>query len=104
MGDVLTFRAEQPARMGQLIRDTSAACERWNRLIPTAICPSGGKLRLTPLMSLMYQHKPGGSIWIQQFLFGFKLTGALGRRSAFPATDISLGKLLGCAAALFLFG
>ena len=58
-----------------------------NALIPTAIKPAAGKLRLAPLMCLMAHFNLGGAIWPQQFLFGFQLVGTLCQQFTFPFSE-----------------
>ena len=59
-------------------------------------------------MSLTYQNNLGISVWLQQFLIGFKLTGALRQKSNFPPVDtlktkhpIELNKIAWAAAQRF---
>ena len=84
---VMEFRDNQIRAMPQLVRAAAPVDSEWNSLIPPEIMPSAGKLRLDPLLSLMRHRNLGGSNWIQQFLFVFKLTGALSQRYTFPPCE-----------------
>ena len=90
--EITSFWEEQLSRLQTLTLDASPTDKTWNNLIPATIRPAAGKLRLAPLMSLMAQHNMGGSIWLQQFLFGFKLIGKLGQEDCFPLSEKMLSK------------
>ena len=80
--------------MAKLVSNSSPTDQAWNKLIPTCIRPAAGKLRLAPFMALMRHHNMGGSIWLQLFLFGFKLTGTLSQRFTFPTSEKAIRKPL----------
>ena len=84
---VTSFWEKQLGELTKLASDASDTNESWKKLIPTEIRPAAGKLNLPALMSLMDQFGLGGSNWLQQFLFGFKLTGVLSQRFAFPSAE-----------------
>ena len=89
---ISSFWEEQLSRLENLVKDSSETQQRWNNLIPVEIKPAAGKLQLPALMSLMLQNNLGGSRWLQQFLFGFRLTGTLSQKHVFPQKDKLLGK------------
>ena len=84
---VKSFWGKQLLRMTKLVSDSTQTDLSWNKLIPPEIAQAAGRVRLAPLMSLMAQRNLGGPIGIQQFLFGFRITGILSRRYAFPPSD-----------------
>ena len=91
---ILSFWGDQLGRMERLASDSLSTDRAWNDLIPTTIRPAAGKLRLPPLLSLLNQRNMGGAICLQQFLFGFKRTGALRQRFAFSTSEKALPKRL----------
>ena len=76
----------------KLVSDASSCDSAWNERIPLRLRASAGRLKLAPLISLLYQHNLGGSTWLQQFIFGFKLTGIFSQKYAFPVTHKLLSK------------
>ena len=62
-------------------RDTQSA---WTLLVPVQTAPAAGKLQLPALMALADQCGIGGSVWLQQFLFGFPLIGRLAQPRFYP--------------------
>ena len=78
--------------MEKLVAETITINREWGKLTPSDIRPAAGKLRLSALMSLMYQQNLGGPIWLQQFLFGFKLTGIMSQKHTFPQSEKLIGR------------
>ena len=83
----LSFWNDQLSRIEQLANDSLPVDLHWKSLIPAALRPAAGKLRLATLMSLTYQFNLGGSLWLQQFLFGFRLTGTFSQIHTFPLSE-----------------
>ena len=81
------FLGEQLPRTSHLMKDSFAADEPLIKLIPAETHPSPGKIRVSPLTSLMYERNLGGSIRMQQFLFCFKPTGVLSQQRTFPLSE-----------------
>ena len=77
---IISFWEEQLQALETMVSDARLTDLEWNRLIPGRIRPAAGKLRLAALASLTQQHNLGGPLWLQQFLFGFTLTGTLSQR------------------------
>ena len=90
--EVLRFWDTQLSRMYPMEQDAISSDTECDLLIPDELKPAAGKLRLAPLMSLMYEHNLGGTAWLDQFIFGFKLTRALSQQRAFPPSDHMLKK------------
>ena len=59
--EILSIRDAQLNRMQQLVRDAIPIELEFGQLIPEELRPAADKLRLAPLMSLMYQHNLWGS-------------------------------------------
>ena len=78
--------------MRTLIQQATPHDKEWDATIQPELRPAAGKVRLAPLMSLMYQHNLGGSAWLSQFIFGFKLIGTLSQKHVFPPSDKMLGR------------
>ena len=94
------FWEEQLLHTEVLIADALPTDLKRNKIIPAEIPPASGKLKLAPLMSLLYQHDLGGSIWLQQFIFGFKLTGSFSQKHTFPQSDKLVGLRPLCLASI----
>ena len=72
---VASFWGERLKRTANLVDDASPFDSDLEKLILPETHPDSGKIRLSPLISLMFQRNMGGSCWLQQFRFGFKLIG-----------------------------
>ena len=83
-GSIVQFWDEQLSAVDKLILDSEETEAAWNSLIPSEIIPSTGKVKLAALMSLSLQCGAGGSVWLQQFLFGFPLVGRLAQPRCYP--------------------
>ena len=84
---ITPFWEDQLQRTTQIVEGATQFDTGWLQLIPREIASAEGKIRLAALMSLMYQYNMGGSAWLQQFLFGFKLTGTFSQIHTFPPSD-----------------
>ena len=83
-GEVIAFWNTQLDAIKTLVGASLPIDEQWNKLTPTFLKPAAGKVELGALMSLALQFDLGGDIWLQQFLFGFELAGALSRKDSYP--------------------
>ena len=84
LGLVDTFWSTQLSRLRTLITDATPVETRWRALIPTAIRPAAGKLRIASFLSLMLQCGLGGRRWCRQFIYGFEHVGVLSQEGVFP--------------------
>ena len=85
--DLTPFWSEQLKRTKQLLMGTTPFDSDRKQLSPPEIRSATGNLQISPLMSLMYQHNMGGSAWLRQFIFGFKLIGAFSQKHTFPRSE-----------------
>ena len=81
---IVQFWDAQLSALDKLVLDPEEIEAARNSKIPTEIAPSSGKVKLAALMSLALQCGVGGSVWLQQFLFGFPLVGRLAQPQCFP--------------------
>ena len=84
---ILDFWETQLKHTNKLVEDSKTIESEWVKLIPAELKLASGKLKLAPLMSLLYQQNMGGSHWLQQFLFGFPLVGTISQKHTFPSSD-----------------
>ena len=83
-GLILNFWDSQLTALDNLISDSPETEKAWTSLIPPETAPAAGRVRLAALMSLAIQGQVGGTIWLQQFLFGFPLVGRLAQPRCYP--------------------
>ena len=91
--EILCLWKAQLPNLYQLAQGTPPADMEWGKLIPAELRPSASKNRLSPLMSLLYQHNLGRSACLSQFIFGFELTGVLSRQHDVPTSEKTMGKM-----------
>ena len=89
---IALFWDDQLDRLDDLVRDSSQTHHDWLTCIPPQTRPAAGKIQLPALMALASQCGIGGSIWLQQFLFGFPLVGRLAQPRCFPPHPRELAK------------
>ena len=81
---MIPFWEKQLRRLEQLVSDASAAQARWDRDIPSSLKPAAGKLKTVALKQLFQMTGIGGVAWLDQFAFGFPITGKLSQTSVYP--------------------
>ena len=74
---VALFWDAQLRRLDGLLLGSQWISEAWIKLIPDYTAPAAGALQLPAIMALAAQCGLGGTVWLQQFLFGFPLVGRL---------------------------
>ena len=82
---VALFWDTQLSRLGGLIEASSVAQSEWLNFTPSQTAPAAGKLQLPALMALSAQCGLGGSIWLQQFLYGSPSIGRLAQPRCYPS-------------------
>ena len=85
--EVVKFPDGRIPRMSQLANGALPTRTDRNMLIPAELRHASGKNPISHSMSLLYQHNRGGSDWLSQFLFGFKLAGTLSQKHASPTSE-----------------
>ena len=81
---IIHFWDSQLIALDKLIADSATTEAAWLELVPPETRPVAGRIRLHALMFLTTQCEAGGSIWLQQFLFGFPLVGRLAQPRCYP--------------------
>ena len=89
---VASFWSKQLQRLSALVKNSHPLQERWNRSIPPSLAPAAGKLNTVALSQLMDLCGIAGQRWVDQFAFGFPITGVLSQKHSFdpstPEADI----------------
>ena len=70
---ILKFLDAQLDRLGDLARDSSLLESAWRGMIHAQIAPAAGRVKPNTLTALAPQCNLGDRVWLQHFLFGFKL-------------------------------
>ena len=73
---ILSFWVSQLSKWALSSKLTPPTEVVWAIQLPHETLPATGKIRLSPLMLLPHQCGIGGSIWFQQFIFGFRWSAA----------------------------
>ena len=77
----------------ELVRSCTSAQNRWNSCIPGSISASSGKFQTVAVKTLLRQLNVGGEAWLDQFSFGFPITGKLSQSFLFPRGKKSADRL-----------
>ena len=77
----------------ELVRTCELSHTRWNACIPGSISAAGGKFQTADATHLLHQLYVGGEAWIDQFAYGFPITGPLSREFLAPRWEKSASRL-----------
>ena len=76
--------ASQLRAVVELVKLSTPEQCRWNANIPESISAAAGKFQIVAVKKLLRQLGVGGEAWLDQFAFGFPITGKLSQRFLFP--------------------
>ena len=78
------FWADQLKRVRLLVDQAADLQQKWYQKVDPRIHSATGKFNFIAMMSLMDQYNLGGKSWLQQFVWGFPITGDLSQSGVYP--------------------
>ena len=105
---LLSVWKDQLARVEGLVSSCALAQSKWDACILPDILPAAGHLKTVAIKQLMRECGMGGARWLDQFAFGFPITGLLSQKFLYqvdekvdPSDVIPLSELFNSAASRF---
>ena len=87
-----SFWPNQLQRLSTLVDNSRHLQAQWGKFIPTALAPAAGNLNTVALSQLTDHCGIAGQRWVDQFAFGFPITGVLSQKRSFelsaPDSDL----------------
>ena len=80
----MDFWEGQLKRVKLLVDQAADLQQKWYQKADPRIHSATGKFNFISMMSLMGQYNIGGKSWLQQFVWGFPITGGLSQTGAYP--------------------
>ena len=85
--ELLAVWEAQLSKVSDLVDSCSLAQSKWDACILPEILPAAGRLKTVAIRQLMGECGMGGSHWLDQFAFGFPITGVLSQKHLFPVDE-----------------
>ena len=82
---IIKARDAQLTALDELAYGCKMAESKWDACIPEDIAPESGKFQTVAMKQLANQLGMGGSAWLDQFAYGFLITGQMSQKHLFPA-------------------
>ena len=84
---LLSIWETQLSKVEKLVSSCALAQSKWDACIPPELLPAAGRLKTVAIKQLMGVCGMGGTRWLDQFAFGFPITGLLSQKFLFGVDD-----------------